>query len=124
MALPNYEKNYNEIKEMITYSTEETKIGTWINGKTIYRKVVTASINSGLNTVSINVDFDDIWIDLGKSFIKNSTRITSLARADYRSENYSVGAVIDIPGKQFYVITGTDSSLVGTAYITIEYTKN
>lgn len=115
--------NYEELEEMSKYSTTETKIGTWINGKTIYRKVITGTINSGLNTIPINASYDDVWVDLGHSFIKGSNRVTPLARADYRSENYSVGAVIDVSGNQIFVITGTDSSLAGTAYITIEYTR-
>lgn len=34
-----------KLSTMLTYSTIETKIGTWIDGKTIYRKIVKGSFN-------------------------------------------------------------------------------
>ena len=35
-----------KIKGWDVYSTEETPIGTWIDGKTIYRRVATATLGS------------------------------------------------------------------------------
>lgn len=32
--------NKTKLKDILTYSTQETKIGTWIDGKTLYRKVL------------------------------------------------------------------------------------
>ena len=34
------EDEYNMLKNNASYSTTEQKVGTWINGKTIYRKVI------------------------------------------------------------------------------------
>lgn len=46
MALPNYEENYNKT----VYSTTEKAIGTWIDGKTIYRKVFTGTNTTNIST--------------------------------------------------------------------------
>lgn len=52
------------INETITYSTTEQRIGTWINGKPLYRKVIkyTGNISDGMdiNYDISNVDYMDI----------------------------------------------------------------
>lgn len=49
-----------QLKDLNTYSTEEVRIGTWIDGKPLYRKVFTGTKVSGSNTTinisELNVD--------------------------------------------------------------------
>lgn len=58
--------NYEELEDMSKYSTTETKIGTWINGKPLYRKVCiiqNVTLGSTVN-VSHNVsDVEEIFIE-------------------------------------------------------------
>lgn len=52
----NLQQEINDsFKENNAYSTTETVIGTWIDGKPIYRKVIpTGQISSALKTVAHN----------------------------------------------------------------------
>lgn len=46
-AITNYvNSTNNKIDNLINYSEEETSVGKWLNGKTIYRKIVTTTINN------------------------------------------------------------------------------
>lgn len=51
--------NYTYIAGITEYSTTEKRIGTWIDGKPLYRKVVThqfdTSIPSGVTTIPHNI---------------------------------------------------------------------
>jgi len=57
--------NYEEelAKDSSTYSTEETKIGTWIDGKTIYRKVINGTIPNSASIVQIALTADTLIKD-------------------------------------------------------------
>lgn len=116
------DEEINNITEI--YSTDEIKTNEiWINGKPIYRKVVSFNVINGYNNYGYNINADDIWIDFSNSFIKSSTRVNPVSRADYRSENYSIGGFIATDARQLYVMIGSDTSLSGIAYITLKYTK-
>ena len=60
----------------VDYSTTEQEIGTWIDGKTLYRKsyVLTASnLNNSPYEFDLLVsELDDVWIDPTGTFIKTS----------------------------------------------------
>lgn len=43
----------NPVMPLENYSTEETVVGTWINGKPIYRVVVQSSFNSSKTTLTL-----------------------------------------------------------------------
>lgn len=60
------------IKENNVYSTEETIIGQWIDGKPIYRKVVSIPLKDNMNDeFPYNIEnIDNIWINESASFIK------------------------------------------------------
>ena len=45
-----------KLSTMLTYSTIETKIGTWIDGKTIYRKIVKGSFNCEQTILTLKYD--------------------------------------------------------------------
>ena len=57
----NIPEGYEEVGDYIpTYSTEETKVGTWIDGKPLYRKVLSSTTISDSNvdiTLPSNIDF-------------------------------------------------------------------
>ena len=54
------------------FSTVETRIGTWIDGKPLYRKVVSTTevMDEDVNLVVPHgiTDIDKIWIDFGNSY--------------------------------------------------------
>lgn len=57
--------NYEEelAKDSSTYSTEETIVGTWIDGKTIYRKVINGTIPNSASIVQIALTADTLIKD-------------------------------------------------------------
>ena len=51
------QEEYNKLKSANTYSEDEIEIGTWINGKKIYRKTITGStLPTNGKTLISNVD--------------------------------------------------------------------
>ena len=51
------QEEYNKLKSANTYSEDEIEIGTWINGKKIYRKTITGStLPTNGTTLISNVD--------------------------------------------------------------------
>lgn len=61
-------EGYEVVDDPSTYSINETKVGTWINGKPLYQKTLVYNnyINVNANHQIANVDI--IWVDLGSSF--------------------------------------------------------
>lgn len=68
------------IEEKVTYSTEEQVVGTWIDGKPIYRKIITSSLQNnilhGISNVNEFVKMNAIACNLnsGKYFVVPSVR--------------------------------------------------
>lgn len=65
-VIPNYENAR-------TYSTSEIKVGTWINNKPIYRKVIACDFPSssaiieqphGISNIEMITDYHLIWYDM------------------------------------------------------------
>lgn len=109
------------------YSTSETVIGTWIDGRPIYRKVLkfTGLSTATVKTVSYNISnaVNQIWIE--KGFVESSTgRIVTLPEVGYNG---------DLTSKTDIWIEKSESSVKlysnggwnsdWTFYITLNYTK-
>ena len=72
------ETNTNDINALNTYSTSEQRIGTWIDGKPIYRKVI--------QTTSPSVDDTNTNIYTITENIENAIRLDGYIHA--RNPNY------------------------------------
>lgn len=119
------------INELNIFDANERRIGTWIDGKPLYRKVVYVSALPNNTTTSYNhgcQNIDKIWIDTGKSFIYwSSTNATAplnyLSSAGTGTATYPAMVEIrNIGTTTFDIITGTDRS-GQSAWITLNYTK-
>ena len=106
-----------------TYSTEEIRIGTWIDNKPIYRKTFT-SIYVSANSTDYNIDISDLNIDNVISlsgtaeFIQNgSTQWRALPHVYDRIETTAIFIDSNLLYVRSYGFT------VGQCYITLEYTK-
>ena len=102
-----------------TYSTTEKAIGTWINGKTIYRKVIQLSDTSASVTeitASVGVAIDTL-IDLKFMFMYGAGTFY------FSSWNYREVAVTNRRTGEIKV--ALSQTLVGyqTAFFIVEYTK-
>lgn len=105
------------------YSTEETIIGKWINGKNVYRKVIDfgqlpnnadKSVTTGLN----NVNYINMY-----GFATNGTQYfpLNLIRIGTTNQNYEISSYIN--NNSILISTGVDRSTF-TAIIVLEYTKS
>lgn len=114
----------NEAK-LENYSTTETVVGKWIDGKPIYRKVLSTVGLSGATIKSINyniINTDKIWIAGG--FAYSIQRVVTLPMVGY---NGDISQKIDVwVEKNENVVKLYSNGGWGndwTFYVILEYTK-
>ena len=66
------QEEYNKLKNANTYSEDEIEIGTWINGKKIYRKTITGSTLPSNGTTLIS-NVDSVVNAYGEQLYNNTT---------------------------------------------------
>lgn len=115
-----FEKFYNETEKEI-YSAVEQKIGTWIDGKPLYRKVIDCGklLNAALKTIPHNIaNIENIvtikgFFTTGETFLPmpyvQETAMANMVRLYANKESIFIG-------------TGNDRTAYN-AYVTLEYTK-
>ena len=122
----NVENGINVVNNKFNYSTEEQVIGTWIDGKPIYRKVVTFETSDNCNITHAHniVNADKLWINEGASFVYVNDPVNWKQEVVglnwYYSDNEWTRAWLN-----FSAIRYRASFNIGvrTAYVVIEYTK-
>lgn len=108
----------NQVNEMCDYSTTETRVGTWIDGKPVYRKVI---ISSSGNTGNVDIPHG----------ISNIKRVVNVYADAKSSDNYnyfvnsSSSYAISIREVSREAVKMTFNSAFNTweVAIIIEYTK-
>ena len=110
----------NAVETFVSYSTTEKKIGTWIDGKPLYRKVFTignvgTSSSATLGTIS-NLDTviklngacysGSLWLPIPRTHASN---------VQYQNQVYIDNGTVT-------VATGTGSNM-SKGYVIVEYTK-
>lgn len=104
------------------YSIEETVCGTWIDGKPIYRKVLTIKLPTPPAEHRVNVDVADMQIDEivhlygGASGAYYMLASAYLSTADYFCAYYHRVS-------KNLVVAYSDNYIATTAYLIVEYTK-
>lgn len=123
VTLDNYLNNLNE------YSTDEQVIGKWIDGKTIYQKTFVKTISIGKNSFDVtNLSIDKYWLN-SNSFLFTVDETSKPLNVFESSELYIRTEIskdpYDSTKKRIFCLTadGYNKYYVGTAYITINYTK-
>lgn len=103
------------------YSTNETRIGTWIDGKPIYRKVITGeyALSAGENYIPHNISNFKECIN-AIAFDASATRLPSLGNATSLTYGSNIRAV-NSTYIQIRSINDTWASRVW--YFILEYTK-
>ena len=107
------------------YSTNETVIGTWIDGKPLYEKTIPLSFTGTPQT------FNDIDLGLGTAITVHNAKgyVTSqsgqyldlFSHLNRWGLNLCIGAWIDLPNIRIAV--GNDMGLAYTGYVILQYTK-
>lgn len=106
------------------YSTEERRIGTWIDGKPIYRKVRPISLknNTGNQQFDIGLTDVDVVTDL-KVIVKMATTSTGWFVSNYMTTGGSVSCGIRLD-YLLWVSVLTFNDIAGQpAFAIVEYTK-
>lgn len=105
------------------YSTEETRIGTWIDGKPIYRKVITGTVAaSAQNSFSIpSAGFNaEFYVNI-HGIVRYSENeyifVSSYNNASLNTTSISFGANV------IYIDTGNIKVASKPYYVIVEYTK-
>ncbi|MDR7812058.1 hypothetical protein [Lacrimispora sp.] len=114
------------------YSTEETVCGKWIDGKPIYRKVISGKLaeQSGDGNVFANVpelQIDRV-INLYGNMVNKSGKIQIVMPISYNRINGLFGAVnmyydVELGNIEYHFLNNSGAFSGCTAYIVIEYTK-
>lgn len=115
------QKINDSFKENNIYSTtEEQVIGTWIDGKPIYRKVISTIVSRILDELnSLNVDsVVDLKGHYDSDYDFNWEINSNVPEANYRFSIYRVKSTKAFNGSHGDFISGTNS-----IEVTIEYTK-
>lgn len=114
------------------YSTEETVCGKWIDGKTIYRKVIVGKLAEESSNGIVFANVSDLKIDRVINLFGNLIDKTSVAQIMLQTSlnrtNGLFGAVNMFYGNEtgniFYHFLNNDGQYSGcTANVVIEYTK-
>ena len=105
-----------DLKDMNVYSTEEKIVGTWIDGKPIYRKCYKITLATGLVPIDTIANVDT-YLGCKGSYISTSNNKLAIPWVGPNTEYTDV--LIDKSGNVI-----TTSSLTGTnCVIVIKYTK-
>jgi hypothetical protein len=111
------------INKLNRYSTEEQKIGTWIDGKPLYRKVIDCGALPDTNTKNVSTNLPNTRIRKieGTAINASNNYVLPLPYHDVINANDSVTILCD-NNSNIMLITGK-SRVDFNAYVTLEYTK-
>lgn len=107
------------------YSTEETRIGTWIDGKPLYRKVASISLENNARDQQFNIGLADV--DVVTNHVVRVKR--SVAGNGWISDGYANSGVTLMSGVRtdnfnLWVSVVSFSDVSGQpAFAIVEYTK-
>lgn len=113
-------KTYGE-SNLISYSTTEHQVGTWIDGSDVYEKSFEIQITS---TDPIIIEQDASYIDALLSFEGSCKSSAGLMAGSGMSVNTGWGFAVHRNASNQLVLYGNPTAVLnGTAYVTIRYTK-
>ena len=122
---------FEELEEVLDYSTTEQKIGTWINGKTLYRKVINVPISSitgagtmishGVSNLECAVSHYCAWYDTQAETWRN------MPSSYFGSLDWSSQVLVRTDGNLYFEIGPSALTRLQTKgkdlFVIIEYTK-
>lgn len=109
-----------------TYSTTEQVVGYWIDGKPIYRKVITQSNTNDITNVADNVDnvikmecvvrqtTANAWRNIPWLFVMNN---------GYGGASWAGGFYFDVPNNLIHFQIGSDLGTIDRMIMILQYTK-
>lgn len=116
----------NQGRNITTYSTTETRVGTWIDGKPIYRKVINFGNlpNSTNKKISHNIDNIETIINIGgyATEVGISTKNFYPLPLQYKGEDSDYNAEV-VANNTYVTISASKDRSNYVAYVILEYTK-
>lgn len=114
----------DELTKLETYSTTEQKIGKWINGDDLYRKVVSCGTlpNNANKDVAHGISNFGKLIK-GYGYTSNGTYYLPLPFPIAGAEP-TTSISFFVSSSQIRIFTGTDRRAYTETYIVLEYTKS
>ena len=114
-----------EVDDPNEYSTDEKRIGTWIDGKPLYRKVISTT---SATTIGTETDVATLKnVDTLVSYKGLLYRINTIINADYAYNGAQQTSTIYVSGLSgtltFRYHTNATTNLNATLKIIVEYTK-
>jgi len=113
-------EEFNDEQNLQIYSTKEQKIGTWIDGKTIYRQVQSFETVTEQTTGTVITDLDQLVNLTGMGYSASFDQWYKFPNAHTNMENYYINVLLT--GNAPQIRLGTNHSLT-KVYVIIEYTK-
>ena len=101
------------------YSTSETTVGTWVDGKTLYRKCVAITLPNNAQ-VSVATGLSGVNVVRVDGYVSNGTVTVPLV---YNNLLYSGGTYAYYDSDNVYIGCNFDGSAY-SGYAILEYTKN
>lgn len=119
-----YSQEYVNNALLDVYSTTETRIGTWIDGKPLYRKVINAGTITTTNTQIGSITNPKYIVS-----IRGTAHSTALSNQTYNIPNvhenmasYYINVLIN-NGNEVRLRFGSGISQLENVYVVLEYTK-
>lgn len=104
-----------------TYSTSEQRVGTWINGKPVYKKTVNTGTmpNNARKQVAHGISNLDFIISMSGAAYGSSTFVP----IPYADTTASSNIGLFVGSGDIIIFTGSNFSYLTTSYVTLYYTK-
>lgn len=110
-------EEYNKLKNANNYSSDEIEIGTWTDGKKVYRKVYTGSVSKTAQDLFSTIDAIDALVTV-KGYLQTSDYKFPF---NFTQDNSTQVVVFLKTDNKTFAYRGTETN--GTYYLVIEYTK-
>jgi hypothetical protein len=116
-----YSANY--VNNLNTYSTTEQRIGTWIDGKPLYRRVITGTTpNSTTDSVIGNIGTDKKVVKID-GYINGGSTYQILPINFYFSDEYSIATYVTTNNGNIHMKLNSVNYQSKYTEIVVEYTK-
>ena len=114
----------NYINELNTYSTDEIRVGTWIDGKPIYRKVLEfTNVPTGVTQINHGISNFDKLINYSGYYYNSTWGYNPIpAVTSDNISGYGIG-IGDFKSTTFYFNIGNLRSSTNEIKLIVEYTK-
>lgn len=105
-----------------TYSTTETRIGTWIDGKPLYRKVINAGTITASNTTIENIQNIDTLVSIkGSAYSSQFGQKYGIPNVHNDMSSYYINLLVS--GNGVVIRYGSGFSQFNNVFAILEYTK-